>query len=413
MKDRITTISAFFLPFKFTVYSSVIVLVTGILAGCSSDEEPETSTFISNEFIDTNPVSNFRVLLQLAGIGVETENWKYDVDLHKINYTTTVDGADIRVSALVMIPQTEEALSLISFHRGTITASDEAPSELRLSDGITSLYSGLASLGMVAVFPDMIGFGSSLEMVHPYYIRDINAQTVRDAIVAAAEFAENQGVNLDGDLYLAGYSQGGYITMAAQRSIEADDINGFDLVATFPAAGAYDVKGLQEYFFTLTTYEQPYYLAYVGLAYEEYRSLDINLSDIFNEPYADRIPDLFDGTLTNTEINEELSHEISELLTADFLEGLEVEERFSVINSLFTENGLLDWTPRVPTYLYHGDADTFIPVQNSIDSREQLLENGADEDDLTLTIFPGEDHGGGTIPYAEDVALKLIELLDE
>ena len=384
-----------------------------VLVGCSSDEDPEVSTFVSSDFLESNSRAEFRLLLQLTGVDIGSENWKYDVDLHRIRYNTELDGATITTSALVILPQTEEEVSLISFHRGTITASDEAPSELDINDGIATLYSGLSSLGLVAVFPDMIGFGSSLEMVHPYYLRDINANTVRDAIVAAADFAEQQGVDLDSDLYLAGYSQGGYITMAAQRSIEQDAIRGFNLRASFPAAGAYDVKGLQEYFFSLETYEQPYYLAYVGLAYQEYASLDLELSDIFNQPYADRIPDLFDATLRNSEINEQLSFEIDELLTDEFINGLETEEVYADINNLLIENGLLDWTPRVPTFLYHGDADTFIPVQNSIDSYNQLLENGADEDKLTLTIFPGEDHGGGTIPYAEDVALKLIEFLND
>lgn len=401
----------------FTLSRLSIGFLALFILSCSSDDDPVINTenprFVSSTTIGSKTTSALIPFLQIAGLEIDAENWRYDVELHKINYKTNVEGQEITASALVIIPDTDEELSIFSFHRGTITANSEAPSELATTDVVLTLYSGLSSLGLVAVFPDMIGFGTSLGTTHPYYVKDINASTVRDAIMATTEFMKEQDVSPSGDLFLAGYSQGGYITMAAQRSIEQTPINGLELVASFPAAGAYDVKGLQEYFFTLDTYEQPYYMAYVGVAYQEYFSTGITFSDVFNSPYAERIPDLFDGTKTNSSINNQLSFEVGELLTVEFLEGLDTDEKFNEFSELFNENGLIDWVPKVPTYLYHGDADTFIPIQNSIDTRNKLIANGASADKLTLTVFEGKDHAGGVIPYAEDVAKKLIEMLDQ
>ena len=399
-----------------TTCTWVLFFILWLTWGCSNDDDPgveEDLLFVSSEEIGPRTTDQLIPILQLAGVDIDEENWKYDVERFKINYKTNLQGREVEASALVIVPDTDEKLGMISFHRGTITANREAPTELSSSNLTTILYSGLSSLGLVAVFPDMIGFGTSVETTHPYYVREINANTARDAIIAAKQFVSEQGVNLSGDLYLAGYSQGGYLTMAAQQAIEQTPIRNLRLKASFPAAGAYDVKGLQEYFFTLDTYEQPYYLAYVGVAYQEYLSLDIALSDIFNSPYDDRIPGLFDRTLSGSDINDQLTFNIGELLTEDFLTGLETDQKFSEFKSLLSENGLVDWVPETPTYLYHGDADTFIPVQNSIDTYNKLMDNGTDEDLLELIIFEGADHPGGVIPYAEDVALKLIGFVND
>ncbi len=393
-----------------------IGLLLLFIVSCSSDDDPGANTesprFVSSQVIGSKTTAQLIPFLQLAGIDIDAENWRYDVELFKINYKTNLEGEEIDASALVIIPDTEEDLGIISFHRGTITANHEAPSELSTTNILITLYGGLSSLGLAAVFPDMIGFGTSLGMTHPYYIKEITASTVRDAIIATTEFLQDREVSVSGDLFLAGYSQGGYITMAAQQSIEQTPINGLELIASFPAAGAYDVKGLQEYFFTLDTYEQPYYLGYIGVAYKEYFTLDITLSDIFNPPYDSIIPDLFDGSLSGSAINNQLSHEIDVLLRSEFLEGLDTDLKFAPFKQLLNENGLIDWHPSVPTYLYHGDADTFIPFQNSVDTYNILLANGANEEILSLTIFEGKDHAGGVIPFAEDVAKKLIEILN-
>jgi len=215
---------------------SIGLLVLFILS-CSSDDDPGASTesprLISSDEIGSKTTSQLIPFLNLAGIDIDAENWQYDVELFKINYKTDLNGEEIEVSALVIVPDTEEELGIFSFHRGTITANSEAPSELSTSNLTLTLYGGLSSLGLVAVFPDMIGFGTSLGITHPYYVKDLTASTVRDAIIATTEFMQEQEVSLSGDLFLAGYSQGGYITMAAQRSIEQTPINGLELVEYF------------------------------------------------------------------------------------------------------------------------------------------------------------------------------------
>jgi hypothetical protein len=60
--------------------------------------------------------------------------------------------------------------------------------------------------------------------------------------------------------------------------------------------------------------------------------------------------------------------------------------------------------------MYHGDADTTVPYQNSVDTYSYLIAHGASEQVVTFTTLPGADHGSGVIPYIEDFTEKLLDL---
>ncbi|MFZ5970212.1 MAG: prolyl oligopeptidase family serine peptidase [Bacteroidota bacterium] len=131
---------------------------------------------------------------------------------------------------------------------------------------------------------------------------------------------------------------------------------------------------------------------------------------MFNEPFASRIPGLFDGSKSGDQINLELTNRIDELLTSEILENIDTSEKFSYLTDAFEANSLLDWKPQVPIFMYHGDADVTVPFQNSVDSYEKLLSNGASTSIVTFTSLPGKTHSSGVIPYIELFLPKMLEL---
>ena len=144
---------------------------------------------------------------------------------------------------------------MLSFHHGTITNRDDAPSNFSSSDYNSISYAAMASVGFIGVIPDYLGFGSSSSILHPYYVEDLTASSIVDMLKAAAEFAQQKNLQFNGKLFLAGYSEGGYATMAAHKAIESDGLDGFNLIASFPGAGAYDLTGMQEHIFSLQDYD--------------------------------------------------------------------------------------------------------------------------------------------------------------
>ena len=199
------------------------------------------------------------------------------------------------------------------------------PTPVRLS--LVQNASALASTGFITVLPDLLGFGDSDEIFHPYYVEDPTATAVTDLLRAAATLADEKEVEFNQRLFLAGYSQGGYATLATHKALEADPLEDFDLIASFPGSGGYDIQSLQEYFFSLNTYNDPYYLAYVGLAYQSYYGEANLIDEFFNEPYASRIPGLFDGVNAAGDINAQLTEEIPALVQTEALTGAVLEQR--------------------------------------------------------------------------------------
>lgn len=396
----------FFLP--TAVWRLFPLLFILLVVGCNDEPEKEKALVTSSKFLGRS-ASELKTFLSASAFSFKDEI-QYDVDLYKVTYNTTYKDQRIIASGVVILPKTSVNVEMISFQHGTISAQSQAPSNLPINSTELILYSALASTGMVVVVPDYIGFGESSEIFHPYYVEEPTAQAVLDNLRAAADLAEREKVAFDGDLFLAGYSQGGYATMAAHKSIETDGLPGFNLVASFPASGGYDVKKMQEYFFKQTNYSQPFYIAYVARAYQDYYEWTNPLSDFFQEPYANRIPTLFNGVLTGEQINAQLTQNIPALISPAALLSIDSDSHFTALVDAFKENSLTDWTPAVPMYMYHGTVDVTVPYANSVIVYNQLIANGASTSTVTFTPLENADHGSGVIPYVQRFVPILLDL---
>ena len=132
----------------------------------------------------------------------------------------------------------------------------------------------LSSAGYVYVEADYLGLGIS-EDFHPYCMDIPSANVVIDMIRAARNFCNNSSqIQLNNQLSFVGYSEGGYATLAAQKMIEQDYPDEFDITISFPMAGPYDLSGtMVDLMLNGEPYGAPYYLPYILLAYIEYYEL--------------------------------------------------------------------------------------------------------------------------------------------
>jgi pimeloyl-ACP methyl ester carboxylesterase len=380
-----------------------------VVFSCSEDEPNEKPVLIQSTKILSRSAGELRTFLAASGFSLRNE-LQYDVEIYKVTYRTLYKDEEITASGLVILPETTTSVGMVSFQHGTITAQSEAPTNLPLSHSQLILYAALGSAGFIGVVPDFIGFGESAEIFHPYYVEEATASAVIDNLKAARELAAKQNVKFNQKLMLAGYSQGGYATMATHKSIEENGLSGFDLVASFPAAGGYDVKGMQEYFFAQDTYDQPYYLAYVARSYQSYYEWPDVITQFFKEPYASRILTLFTSTSTAGMINGQLTEVINDYVVADLIANIDTKAEYKDLNDAFIENSLTDWTPAKRMFMYHGDADTTVPFENSVDTYNKLISNGASTQVVTLKALPGADHGSGVFPYLEEFIEEALPL---
>ena len=374
---------------KFLRGVCCLLVILFVSTRCSDNDQPSANDpsgkLIESISAGTTPAATLKLLVTVSGYKIDPSILKHDVEIFKVKYHTEFQGEDITASGLIILPQTNESVSMLSFQHGTTTLASDAPSVQSTGSFDVELYSAIASAGFVAVVPDMIGFGSSSTTFHPYYVEEPTALSVSDMIVAARELADQKKLAFDGKLFLAGYSQGGYATMAAHKAIESEPIEGMTLVASFPAAGGFDLKAIQEYMFSQTEYADPYYLAYLFNSYQLYYKENNLLKDFFNEPYAAAIPALFDGKHAPSAIDAQLTTSIEDLVSDDLLEGIDTQPRFNYIVTLLNENSLDNqWYPKTQMYMYHGLDDTTVPYTNSESTYQKLIANGASAELLHL-----------------------------
>jgi len=385
------------------------VLSLFVIFSCNEEEGNQHQSLVEATQFLTRSASEIKTFMQASGLDLPLDAIQYDVVIYHVTYRTQFKGSEILASGVVILPETSSSVGMVSFQHGTITAHSQAPSMLPLNSSELIYYSSLSTIGMITAVPDFIGFGTSSNVMHPYYVEEYTASSVMDLLVAAKELAHEKGVSFNEKLFLAGYSQGGYATMATHKAIEENGLSGFDLIASFPAAGGYDIKGVQEYFFNQVTYDDPYYLAYVARSYQTAYEWTAPLSDFFKAPYASLIPGLFDGTKTGGQINAQLTTTVADLVTDDLLANIDTDIQYAYIVNAFNENSLVDWTPTLPMFMYHGDSDVTVPYQNSVEVYNQFIDNGASTSTLEFITLSGANHGSGVAPYIEDFIPKLID----
>ena len=369
--------------------------------GCESESavepvEPEVENrgdIFYTEQLGQYTTDNIKSLFSVLGVSVPFEP-AYSVQVIKIVYLTKDQhNHDAKASGTIMIPVDGSGLPLFSIQHGTVTKRDNVTSTgtLTSAEGMTGLLS--SSLGYVTCIPDYIGFGES-ELMHPYIHAKSLSICVIDFLRAAKKYCADKDITLNQQVFLGGYSEGGYVTLATQKEIELNYPNEFQLTAVAPMAGPYDLVETTNSIFRMESYSRPSHIAFFLTAYNNIYGWN-RLDEIFNSPYNDMMPDLFDGTKSVLEINNQLPNNISDLINQNFKDNY-FSGNESSFNSALQENTLLNWTPAAPIRFYHGDSDDVVPYQNALTAMENLKANGATN--IELITITGGDHGSSGVP---------------
>ena len=317
----------------------------------------------------------------------------YNVSMYKVVYNT-IDpyGNEVIASGVIGYPENlNQAFPMISWQHGTEVRRENVSS----NNGFNILSLWLTTRGYIFLEPDYLGLGES-ELLHPYCMKDPSAWTTIDLIRSAKTFFNNEDENIfypitsNNDLILFGYSEGGYVSMAAHYILENQNINEFNLLASFPMAGPYDLSGIMvDLMLTQEPYGEPYYLPYVLVPYINYYELGA-LSEYFLPDYAEMFEYLFNGEYSGSYINSIMPEIPIEVLLPSVIEDFTNDTSHPLRLKLF-ENNLWDWSPNADMYLFHGLGDELIPHENSELAYDSFINSGSEN--VYLYLAP-EEYGG-------------------
>lgn len=363
----------------------LFLLLFSIFLYCCSKEDnnpviSEPKVLISSEYKKYYTIEELEELSKLLGLDITANN---AIEAYKLIYNSKdASGNKIKLSGLVLIPENLSNIPpVVSFqHASYSKKSDGAASNLGFA-GIEALYP--ASYGYIVFAADYIGFGESSDKFHPYHHYKSTVNACLDMLRAGYEFLKQKKIQYDKKLFLMGYSQGGYSSIALNKEINESYSSEFKITATSAGAGAYNLYDAANFYLNQKYIDYPCFIPYILLGMEAGENIRFDLSKIFNSPYDSRIRGLFDGNSDLLQINSKLSYIIKVLMNQSFLDSFNSDGEIEVKN-LLKKNSVDDWSPKNPVFLFHSTGDEIVPYTISEKTYEKFRQNRNNNTTLKL-----------------------------
>ena len=385
--------------------SFALLFLLAAIAGCQSDQTgPVTvptetrGTVIWSRLVQTMSQDFMTGELQTISPLLSAEN---DAEVYRIVYETIDEhGAKTQASGTIVIPTgLFEAVPIVSYQHGTIVTKASVPYFNGYQYSFEHLVGvGFGGNGYIAVYPDYLGLGDSPQL-HPYVHANSLASAVIDMLRATRHFIKTKAVKWNEQIFLVGYSEGGFATMAAQREIETSLASEIKLTASAPMAGPYDMSGsMRELMLSSEPYVHPLFLPYTVYSYvRAYGAFD--LDDIFKPEFANIVPELFDGLHGFSAVDAAFPEIPREMFTYEFLTAFEDPEH--PLRKALAANDIYKWKPSTLTRLYHCSGDEQVPYRNSEVAMSHFTQVGGN---ATLVTTSNEMHdpcGERSLIYAK------------
>ncbi|MGQ6551114.1 alpha/beta hydrolase family protein, partial [Serratia sp. IR-2025] len=234
----------------------LFVLFSFGTASTFAQETPHTPIQVSGrvtyEFIGHWDVAHLNNILNVdtpkfSGVDVKYTQAKNAVNLYRVTYPSVIPehaNKPTMASGLLAIPDTaEHAFPMISYQHGTVYGKQQVPSFPDESPETQLMIAQFAAQGYVMVGADYFGLGVSTEP-EGYMVKGSHQQATHDMINASQQVLAQMGLS-NTRLYLAGWSQGGFVTMALLEKLEGI---GMKVQATATASAPLDVFALMNGF---------------------------------------------------------------------------------------------------------------------------------------------------------------------
>jgi hypothetical protein len=233
-----------------------------------------------------------------------------DVDVYHIEYNT-VGGANdsTTASGALMVPRGTNpscrgARPIVLYAHGTSAEHNFDIADLthqQNAEGIL-LAGFFAARGYIVVAPNYAGYDSSTLPYHPFLVGDQQSNDMIDGLTAARTALPGISQNSDsGQLFITGYSQGGYVAMATHRAMQAA---GMTVTASAPMSGPYALAAFVDAEFEgEVSGGAPVVATLLITAYQKsYGNIYATATDVFAPEYAATIATLLPSAMSRSQL---------------------------------------------------------------------------------------------------------------
>jgi pimeloyl-ACP methyl ester carboxylesterase len=298
--------------------AAALLALIGCNSGNNNSSAPGTSTPQRGQLLTNPPVlvasfstSDLVGLLTQDTIGKELLTLAYSpactVNVYRLSYQTVGAKSEPTTSTGALLVPSGSAAScqgprpILEYAHGTATDKNYDISQLSganaNSEGLI-LAALFAAEGYIVVAPNYAGYDTSALTYHPFLVGAQQADEMIDVLTAARSalpVALASTVTDNHKLFITGYSQGGYVAMAATRAMQAA---GETVTASAPMSGPYAIAAFGDAIFLgEVNYSATENLALLANSYQNaYGNLYSEPTDVFATPYANDIAGLLPST---------------------------------------------------------------------------------------------------------------------
>lgn len=275
--------------------TGVASLPTGNLIKDPLTTKNLTPSALTQLFNTTDP--DFSQVAATPKCGVRVEYMQYN--------TVDVKGNKTDATGAVFIPTGTDASCsgnrpIVLNAHGTATTKAYNFAEVgnannEAGPAATLLAALFAGQGYVVISPNYAGYDKSSLAYHPYLNAQQQSHEMADALKAGREVLRRTGsatnVADNGKLFVTGYSQGGYVTMATTRYLETLKE---PVTAALPISGPYAMEAFGDVVFGgKVMLGATFFAPLMARNYQEqYSNIYAKPSDMFAPANADEIPSL-------------------------------------------------------------------------------------------------------------------------
>ncbi len=343
---------------------------------------------------------------------------KYGAKFYKILYKSPdAKGQPDTLSGLIAVPDVANFSFPITFYQhGTSDCKVCVPSRYTGNGGEGELGLLFAGLGFVALLPDYVGMGDGRGF--QTYVHEATTVTASlDFLTAAKEWLTQQSIKENGQLFITGYSQGGYASMAVHKAIETSHPE-LKVTAAAHLSGPYSLSGvMRDLVLQDKEYNYPAYLPNTILGLNEV-SNDIytDLNQIFKQVYVPDMAKYHAASITLSALNSRLitllktnnnNKVIAGQMLKDSIKQLILSDPYHPLNKALRDNDVFRWAPKTPTKIFYCKADDQVPYLNSVVAQDTMKSLGAS--DLQATdVLSTANHGTCFTPAITQTILFFL-----
>ena len=352
------------------------------------------------------------IFIILTVVGVLSSSAAEKV-LERVILYPSVDqhGKALTLSGKLCVPKRPKGIILLTHF--TIGSNEEAPSNQLTADA------KCFKENYVLIMPDYLGFGVSVERVHPYLHGELTARNTVDMLLYTQSVLDSLSIGLPTDsVYIVGYSQGGATALWTLKLIEEEFAERIHVKRCFVGSAPCDVA---------TTYDEavqsnhtsvpaliPMLVAGTSEAYDLNLKQEKLLTPAAISKYNKYIAKK-DHRLVSAYFGMP-NHKLSHWMTVEGMDKTQPETkrlytgllRSSLLHNSITGDKTDDfcpsWTPKTPMYVFHSTTDELVSFTNA----KHLQQCFRDVPSITWDFGRYGGHIGATRHFVPNVK-KILE----